>query len=364
LLISFALLSSQCLSAQVINEVLTLSADDSTTSNRFGYSVAVSEILIVVGSPSANGTDQNTGAAYLFDFDNESQSAKLFPNQGSTLNLAYSVDVCDNVIAVGMDLYSATKAFLFDATTGAMAAELIMPASPIGEYFGHSIALDKDFVVVGAPESSNGDGAGVVFVYSVSSGEHISTLIPDDGSESNYFGKSVAIDNGLIAVGAPLDNNNVSNSVSVYLFNASNGEQLSKVLPADGRSGDLFGLSIAFDSGILTVGAPFDDDPTLGGDMGSVYLFDVNSNQFIQKVLPDAPDDDTILFGTSVDIQNGGLPNSLLFVGAPWARNSVNGNRTGAAYLYNAATANQLGVLEPSIPFDGSFGRAIAMDNG
>lgn len=62
------------------------------------------------------------------------------------------------------------------------------------------------------------------------------------------------------ANGSGRDDDNGLNSGSAYLFDASTGEQLFKLLPSDGEINDLFGYSVAISNGIVAVGSNGDDD--------------------------------------------------------------------------------------------------------
>ena len=85
-------------------------------------------------------------------------------------------------------------------------------------------------------------------------------LLASDGEAFDNFGLSIAIDNGVVAVGVLGDDDNGTDSGSAYLFNASTGAQIAKLLPSDGTAGDNFGFSIAIDNGVVAVGAFYDDD--------------------------------------------------------------------------------------------------------
>ena len=69
-------------------------------------------------------------------------------------------------------------------------------------------------------------------------------LLPSDGFAGQEFGYSVAINAGVIAVGARFDDDNGADSGSAYLFDGSTGSQLRELLPTDGTAGAQFGFSI------------------------------------------------------------------------------------------------------------------------
>ena len=80
------------------------------------------------------------------------------------------------------------------------------------------------------------------------------------------------IADGVVAVGAHRDDDNGSDSGSAYLFDATTGAQIAKLLPDDGEPNDQFGMSIAIADGVVAVGAVLRDGNA--DDSGSVYLFD------------------------------------------------------------------------------------------
>ena len=111
-------------------------------------------------------------------------------------------------------------------------------------------------------------------------GELISGLqASDDGAKDNIFGYSIAISNGVVAVGAHWDDDNGNYSGSAYLFDASTGAQIAKLLPSDGLTWDYFGYSIAIDNGVVAVGAPY------AGNAGAAYLFNASTGEQIAKLL-------------------------------------------------------------------------------
>ena len=80
----------------------------------------------------------------------------------------------------------------------------------------------------------------------------------------------MAIDGETVLVGAYDDDPVPRNSGSAYVFRTSDGgvtyPQVAKLTAADAAAFDEFGRSVAIDGGIIVAGAPYDSG-------GSVYVF-------------------------------------------------------------------------------------------
>lgn len=116
----------------------------------------------------------------------------------------------------------------------------------------------------------------------------------------NNFGRAMAIDNGVLAVGAYFyDFDSNFNIGSVHLFNVSTGDEIQRLTPLDGEFNNVFGRSIDMKDGIVVVGANSPSDLT-----GSVYVFDASTGIQLHKLTPEDNDTDGN-FGFSVAIDNG-----------------------------------------------------------
>ncbi len=92
---------------------------------------------------------------------------------------------------------------MFHASTGSLLTTLANP-TPFGEYFGESVAIDGDFVVVGSPRQGMllaNRQIGRAYVYDAQSGLLISTLF-NPGGLGDLFGGTVAISGDKVLVGA------------------------------------------------------------------------------------------------------------------------------------------------------------------
>ena len=178
-------------------------------------------------------------------------------------------------------------------------------------------------------------------------------LLPVDGASSDYFGREVAIDGTTVVVASPLDDDMGGNSGSVYLFDTTTGAQTMKLLPLDGDVADGFGSSVAISGTTVLVGTFSDDD--LGDGSGSAYLFDSTTGVQIAKLL--AADGDTNdMFGFSV-----ALKGNTAVIGAPGdACGMLN---CGSVYLFDTTTGSQIGKLVASDASpNATFGWSVSTD--
>ena len=343
-------------SGQVINEDLKLTAADGSHDEWFGISVAIDDGIVGVGVPFDGDNGVWSGSAYLVEASTGAQIAKLLPTGGDARDeFGYAIAIDNGVVAVGA--YQIESVFLFDASTGAQIARLPPDWGEVGG-FGVSVAIADGIVAVGALfRDDNGTDAGAAYLFDTSTGEQSAKLLPSDGEAYAQFGNSIAIDNGVVVVGARYDNDNGGGSGSAYLFDASTGAQIAKLVPSDGAARDHFGWSVAIDDGVVAVGAEGDADN--GFESGSAYLFDASTGGQIAKLLPnDGAAGDR--FGFSIAIDNG-----VVAVGALEDNGNGSSREPGSAYLFEVPSGAQIAKLLAS---DGAaadvFGCSIDIDNG
>ena len=225
-----------------------------------------------------------------------------------------------------------------------------------GDAFGWDVAIDDGILAVSAPgDDDNGTDTGSVYLYDAVSRDLLLKLLPADGQAPTDFGGAIAIGNGLVAVGAVEDSDRGFFSGSVSVFGATTGELITELYADDGEAFDLFGTSVAIAEDVIAVGASGDSENGLNS--GSVYLFDAASGAQLSKILP-ADGQTGAEFGCSVAIEN-----DILVVGA-WGNDSNNGT-TGSAYLFDIDTGAQLSKLQANDASSfGSFGWSVAIDDG
>ena len=154
------------------------SADD-----YFGYSVSVAGNYAIVGAPYEDDAGGLTsGKVYIFDATTGSLLHTLHnPNAYGTSasdSFGYSVAISGNLAVVGAygeddaPSNSSGKAYIFDATTGSLLRTLNNPNAydtSVGDIFGNSVAISGNRVVVGAYGEGDAGGtySGKAYVYQI-----------------------------------------------------------------------------------------------------------------------------------------------------------------------------------------------------
>jgi hypothetical protein len=225
-----------------------LTASDGAADDRFGRSVAISGDTVVVGAYLDDDNETNSGSAYVF----------VKPGSGW-------------------------------ATTNAYNAKLTASDGATDDRFGRPVAISGDTVVVGAALDDKETNSGSVYVF-VKPGSGWTTtsaynakLTASDGAAYDFFGRSVAISGDTVVVGAYNDDDKGTDSGSAYVFVkpgggwATTSAYNTKLTANNGAADDLFGLSVAISGDTVVVGALGalrDNDK--GINSGSAYVFEVD----------------------------------------------------------------------------------------
>lgn len=323
-----------------------LTGTDPTSNGRvagdqFGFSVAVSGTIAVVGAPfhdyDALGGDSmdKAGAAYIF-----------YRNEGGNGNWG----LIKKIVPTGTN------------------------ARDTGDNFGNAVAIDGDVIVVGAilhDFDANGlneqADAGVVYVF-----------YKDEGGADNWgqkqklvgkgnngrvaednFGKAVGISGGIIVVGAYQQDydapgvgfSNFGGAAYIYYKDeggTDNWGQKQKIIGRGNngrRAGDFFGTSVAIEGDIVAVGANLQDWDNNGNneqkDAGAVFIYykdELGADNWglKQRVVGSGANGRTENdnFGISL-----ALSGNNIIVGAHLQDFDANGagsvNAAGAAYVFN-----------------------------
>jgi len=276
-------------------------------------------------------------------------------------------------------------------------------------YYAVSLSGDGNTLAVGSyTEDSHSQGinagdeddnsestSGAVYVFSRNGNSwsqqaYIKASNAEGGDQFGYA-VSLSVDGNALAVGAPLEdsmaiginnnalenNNSLSNSGAVYLFNriGSSWNQQAYVKASVPDRFDQFGrfVSLSSDSNTLVVGVPFEDSSATGIDgdktnnslrsSGAAYVFSYdgigwNEQAYIKASTPGQND----WFGWSVSLAADG---NTLAVGAH-TEDGIAGGNSGAVYVFSRSgiSWSQQAYLKASNAGGGDlFGEAISLSD-
>jgi hypothetical protein len=248
-----------------------LAAEGGASGEFFGKSVAISGDTMTVGTPRLFGANNHLGAAYAFVI-----SGDLAERQGFTIGanraalLENSVAISGDIAVVGASLgslgvsASQGSAYVFTRRDGDWSAQQILtaPDGMVCDFFGASVAISGDTIVVGAPGADVGvnidQGAAYVFTRNGESWGTPRKLTAGDGSPFDCFGWSAAIYADTVVIGAQ---GSGSGQGLAYVFARTGAEwiQRQRLTASDSRESNGFGQSVAIDIDTLVIGAIGED---------------------------------------------------------------------------------------------------------
>ena len=359
------------LTVDPIAQQADLKGSNTGADDLFGRSVAVSGDTVVVG---ADGEDSST------------TGVNSTPNEGS--------------------LYSgAAYVFVRIGTTWTQQAYLKASNTGAGDFFGYSVAVSGDTVVVGAlqedssttgvnstpDENAAWSGAAYVFTRSGTTWTQQAYLKATNPETSDWFGVAVAVSGNTVVVGASGEdssttgvnstpNESAISSGAAYVFTRSGTTwtQQAYLKASNTGANDGFGRSVAVSGDYAVVGARSEDSSSPGvngtpnegaAESGAAYVFTRSGTTWTQQAYlkptnPEASD----RFGCSVAVSG-----DTVVVGADGEDSSTTGvNSTpnegaissGAAYVFvrSGTTWTQQAYLKASNAGGGDgFGSSVAV---
>ena len=272
-----------------------LIAGDAAGADWFGGAVAVSGDTALIGARGDDDIDPNSGAAYVFERTGGLwlEQQKLGASDGAWDDVFGSSVALEGATAIigaqGDDDNgsSAGAVYAFVDSGGLWVQQQKLKASSgyNANLFGWSVSLSGDTAFIGAPSYDAIDGVGkrgaaFVFVRSGSIWSEQQTLSANDAAANDQLGRSVSVSGGVALVGAPFDSDNgyASGSAYVYALNGSVWSQQDKLTASDAMASDFFGEAVSVSGSIGIVGARSDDNVFFGSNVGSIYVFEVDTD--------------------------------------------------------------------------------------
>jgi hypothetical protein len=203
--------------------------------DNFGWSVAISGSRIVVGASerfSSGNHDHQYGRAFVYteSAGTWAQTAVLAaatPIEKNQLGISVAIDGDRIVAGAWQDFFSVPQsgpgaAYVFDFNgTGWTQSQMLTASDPhVEDEFGSAVALQGDFLLVGASSHDAYPlwGAAYVFQRGPSGWSEIEKFLPDPSSSLAWEGNAVAIDGNYAVSGAFIDSTDEYQSGTSYVF--------------------------------------------------------------------------------------------------------------------------------------------------
>ncbi len=350
-----------------------LTAPDASHGAEFGRAVAVQGNIAVVGAPTEATLGFGTGAAYVFEKTPtgwELQQKLIAHDATSFSFFGTSVAIDGDRIVVGAfgdqnagNFAGAAYVFVRVGTKWTPEAKLTGSENSAVDQFGISVAIKGDTIVCGAFGNSDGNQSevGSAYVFRRIDGlwHEEQELTASDGASGARFGLAVAMDDDTVVVGADGDSELgfFSGAVYVFTFDGSNWSQQLKLHAQDARAGASFGFHLAIDGDTMVVGAV--QDEVGAHTLGAAYIFTRRSHGWLQDRKLVAKDTNAFDgFGLRVAISG-----DTIVVGS--LNNSDVVFRGGAAYVYKRNGQSGWSLHEKLFASDAAkddtFGIAVAV---
>jgi len=267
----------------------TLIASDGIADDFFGASVGIDGNTLVIGASLDDDKGSASGSAYIFIRSGTSwtEQAKLNARDGAVDDrFGTSVAISGESVVIGTGNLSNGRAYIFirSGVEWPEEARLVASDGPVQNFFGSSVAISGETAVIGADwdDNVNGIASGSVYIFTRSGSiwTEQAKLIASGGTDYEYFGRSVAIVGNKVVIGAIEggDNGIYSGCAYVFLRAGTTWTEQAKLMADDGAEGDWFGVDVAIYGDSIVIGASDDNDGT-----GSAYIFSYDGNSWMEQ---------------------------------------------------------------------------------
>lgn len=274
-----------------INEV-KITASDAMSEDLFGESVSISGDYAVVGAYKENNA---AGAAYIFKRNGgtwieETKIRASDPVSGDWFGRSVSID--GDYIVVGAYIKNSSRgaAYVFkrDGLNWTQQAKLTHSDSADGDFFGFSVSINGDYIAASAHgRDDSGDNSGVAYIFKRNGDTWTqqAKLEPADLSAGNGFSRNISISGDYVIAGAYLQSNR-SGSAYIFKRDGDTWAQQTKITASDKASYDYFGKWVSISGDYAAVSAEQNGDN--GSWSGSAYIFKRNGTDWTEqtKLLP------------------------------------------------------------------------------
>lgn len=257
-----------------------LTASNAEADANLGVSVDICASYAMAGAYKATPHGSYSGAAYLYDADTGEELFAFVADDGSSYDwYGRSVAVSEQYAVVGAPCWdgpgyndSCGAVYVYDVVTGEEIHQLTADDMTQGDRFGFALDIEGDRLAVGSYWAGAEDDAGAAYVFDLVTGDQLSkmTAQPVIGGGDN-LGESVALHGDYVLAGATQQTYGTELPGFACLFDWTTGVEMLRLSASDGQNDDEFGVAVAFDGDCALIGADLADPG--GINSGTAYLY-------------------------------------------------------------------------------------------
>ncbi|HYK45722.1 MAG TPA: hypothetical protein VEV83_11170 [Parafilimonas sp.] len=266
-----------------------LIADDGAKDEKFGSSVAIDGSYIVVGAPDANAhigalyVFLRNGDTWTQQAKIVPVGGKVFSYYGGCVDIEGSTIITGAVSedVNGNSSQGCAYVYTRSGTSWSLKTKVIANDGQAADAFGASVSIYGSYIAVGATDvkvNAIKCGAAYVFVANRAGGyTQQGKLLSNTPTDGSYFGASISLDSNKVVVGSMYEMNEGATTGSAHLFTRTISTWThNKTFYPSTTSFDLhFGWNLMIKGDMLMICA---SNEAMGGneDQGCVYLYKYN----------------------------------------------------------------------------------------
>jgi hypothetical protein len=284
----------------------------------------------------------STGA-YITRIDDPNEVSSTNDFFGNSL--AFSQDGTRLIVGAPYEGTSLGRVYIFDSNTRAKLYSLVPPppynAGVSSIYLGERMSAHGNYLLLSSYITNTTDGtdtySGVIYIYNAINGNLIKTIDNPNSFSSTIddrFGWSIAINGNYLIVGAPYEDLSTSTSTSsgtynagkAYIYKTDTGDWSDAYLlytlqnSTKSASDDRFGSGVWINSTHAIVAAMNDDAG--GFNKGKLYVYELETGSLVESINPPASSKANGYFGLAGNGTQGSLLTEDNFY-ATWTTTTV-----------------------------------------
>lgn len=341
-----------------VSELTQLTPEDLHPEDRFGFSSAVGDNTLVIGSPGADPYETESGMVYVYETNPVVSNDWLLSAQLTQTDPAmndqfgWTVAIDGDTIAVGAyTKVPGGAVYIFERDQNVphsweQTAKVVGLDTNFGDGFGVDVDLSGDYLVVG--QYAGGDYAGSIYIFERNHGGanswgQIANLKSSDNSAYDYFGYTVAIDGDVVVAGAP-GNDGLTGAAYVFELDLEgSGEwiEVAQLIASDAALQNYFGIDLYYQNNVAVIGAIGHNEFA-----GAAYIFEQTGLWEETTILQQQDSEPGDHFGGSVSISG-----EKIIVGA-----YGDDDYTGSATIYHPSL-DEPGLWQEQVQLRASNGQ-------